>query len=69
MSSLLKFVGGVLLGAALGAGVYVVVTQDNKVGFIDDVKVFVNDVIAEGKQAAEMRRAELQLELGQKPGG
>lgn len=67
MTALLKFVGGAFIGAALGAGVYVVLTQDSKFGVVDDVKAFVNDIIEEGKQAAEMRRAELQIELGQKP--
>ncbi len=67
VSTLFKFIGGALLGAALGAGAYVIITQDNRVGFVDDVKAFVDDIIAEGKQAAEARKMELQIELGQSP--
>ena len=64
MSPIIKFMGGFLLGAALGAGVYVLITRDNEDGIIGSAKTFMNNVVAEGKQAAEMRRTELQIELG-----
>lgn len=67
MSSIFKFMGGIILGTALGAGIYVVVTQDNEDGIIAGAKSFVNNVIAEGKQAAETKRTELETELGQIP--
>ena len=67
MSSILKFMGGILLGSALGAGSYVVFTQDNENGIIAGIKTFVNNVVDQGQQASEAKRAELQIELGQKP--
>ena len=66
MSHLLKFVGGIVLGAALGAGVYVVLTREDDTGLIAQAKLFVNDVAEEGRRAAEARRKELEVELGQK---
>jgi len=67
MSPVVKLMGGFLLGAALGSGIYVLLTQDNDVGIIGNAKTFMNKVVAEGKQAADIRRTELQIELGQKP--
>jgi len=67
MSPILKFIGGVFGGAALGAGIYVVLTRDNDNGIIDDAKQFLNNVAEQGKQAAQARRKELQTELGQQP--
>lgn len=66
MSSILKFMGGILLGSALGAGSYVIFTQDNENGIIDGIKTFVNNVVDQGQQAAEAKKSELQIELGQK---
>lgn len=68
MSSILKFMGGILLGSALGAGSYVVLTQDNENGLIAEIKSFVNNVVDQGQQAAEAKRTELEIELGQTPG-
>ena len=67
MSAILKFMGGLVVGAALGVGTYVVLTQDNEEGLIGDAKAFLNNAVEQGKQAAETRRSELQIELGQKP--
>jgi len=67
MSPILKFMGGILLGSAMGAGIYVVLTQDNENGLIAGAKAFVNNVVEEGNQAAAMRRTELEIELGQTP--
>jgi hypothetical protein len=66
MSYFLKFVGGILVGAALGAGVYVVLTRKNETGLIAEAKTLLNNIVEEGKQAAETRRIELEAELGQK---
>ncbi len=66
MSPIIKFMGGFLMGAALGAGVYVLITRDNEDGIIGNAKTFIDKAVAEGKQAAEMRRTELQIELGGK---
>lgn len=65
MSSLMKFFGGLMLGAAIGAGVYVIFTNDSEEGIVHDVKMIVDDAIAQGKQAAEARRIELESELRQ----
>ena len=64
MSPIIKFMGGFLMGVTLGAGVYVLITRDSEDGIIGSAKTFINNVIEEGKQAAEMRRTELQIELG-----
>ena len=63
MSSFLKFIGGAALGAAIGAGVYFALTSDHEEGLIHDFKALVNEVIEEGKRAAEQRRMELEMEL------
>jgi len=67
MSTILKFTGGIILGSALGVGLYVVVTQDSEVGIIAGAKEFLDNVVDSGKQAAEARRTELEIELGQTP--
>ena len=67
MSNLIKFVGGLVLGAAIGTGVYMLFTNDSEEGIIHDVKMIANDAISQGKQAAEARRVELENELRQPP--
>lgn len=64
MSSLLKFAGGLALGAAIGAGAYLLVTKEQDKGFLQDVKGIVNQAIEEGKRAAEEQRRQLEQELG-----
>ena len=66
MSRLIKFVGGIILGAVLGAGTYMVLTHEDEASIIDDAKAFVDNVIGEGRRAAEDRRTELESELGQR---
>ena len=65
MSSIVKFFGGLILGAAVGTGVYLIFTKDSEDGVINDVKMIANDAILQGKQAAEARRIELENELRQ----
>ena len=67
MKGLLKLVGGIMIGAAIGAGVYLLMTNESEEGVVADVKSIVNDAIEQGKQAADTRRTELQIELGQMP--
>jgi len=64
MSTVLKFVGGVALGAALGAGIYLLVTKESEQGIVHDIKESLNRAIEEGKRSAEERRRQLELELG-----
>lgn len=68
MKGLLKFIGGLALGAAVGAGVYFVLTNEDEEGVAHDLKMLVNDVLEEGKQAAQARRVELERELGVQSG-
>jgi len=63
MSKLLKFLGGVALGAAIGAGVYLVLTQEDENGLLSDVKSIVEKALEEGKQAAQEQRRLLEQEL------
>jgi len=58
MKTLLKFVGGLALGATLGAGVYLLVTKESNEGIIRDIKEGINRAIA------EERRKQLEQELG-----
>lgn len=64
MNTFLKFVGGLALGAALGAGAYIVLTRDSEEGVIRDIKESFNKALEEGKRAAEERRRQLEAELG-----
>ncbi len=63
-TTLVKFFGGVALGAAVGAGIYLVLSSEDEEGVIHGVKETVNRAIEEGRRAAEQRRRELELELG-----
>ncbi len=64
MSSLLKFVGGVALGATLGVSAYLFATQEGDEGFVQELKRSLNQAIEEGKRSAGERRRQLELELG-----
>ncbi len=63
-SSLLKFAGGVALGAVIGVGIYLIVTSDSEEGVIHGIKETINHALEEGRRAAEQRRLELEQELG-----
>lgn len=69
MKGLLKFIGGLALGAAVGAGAYLVLTNEDEEGVIHDLKMLVNEVLEAGKEAAQTRRAELERELGHQSEG
>ncbi|GEM_PF-3270663 len=64
MSTILKFVGGVALGVALGAGVYLLATKESEQGIVHDIKENINRAIEEGKRSAEEKRQQLEQELG-----
>ena len=64
MNTALKFIGGLALGAAIGAGVYILVTKDSEEGIVADIKTTINRAIEEGKRSAEERRRQLEQELG-----
>lgn len=65
MKTLLKLIGGLAIGAAIGTGIYLLLSRNEEEGVVHDVKMLVNDAIEEGKRAAESRREQLQVELGQ----
>jgi len=65
MKTFLKLCGVALLGAAL----YLFLTSEDEEGFAHEVKALVNEVVAEGKKAAEQRRVELESELGFRANG
>ena len=64
MNTFLKFAGGLVLGAALGAGAYLIVTKDSEEGLVADIKQSIQRAIEEGKRSAEERRKQLEMELG-----
>lgn len=64
MKGFLKFTSGIGLGIALGAIGYLVMTSEDEEGIVHDLKVFIKDVIEEGRSAADSRRKELEAELG-----
>ncbi len=64
MSTILKFAGGLVLGVAIGAGVYLLVTKDGEDGVIHGIKKSINRAVEEGKRSAEERRKQLEQELG-----
>ena len=64
MKTFLKFTGGLALGAAIGAGLYLLFTKDDEAGVIRDIKESFSRAIEEGKRAAEERRMQLEAELG-----
>lgn len=67
MKGLFKLLAGLAIGAAVGAGIYLVLSQDNDEGFVSDMKQLAQKVVDEGKLAAEQRRREMEVELGQRP--
>ena len=64
MNTALKLVGGLVLGAAIGAGVYILITKDSEEGIVHDIKQTINQAIEAGKLSAEERRRQLEQELG-----
>ena len=63
-STFLKFTAGVVVGAAIGVGIYLVATSDSEEGVIHGIKESINHALEEGRRAAEQRRLELERELG-----
>ena len=64
MKTLLKFTSGLLLGAAVGAGAYLLTTKESDNDLIREIKNSVNRALEEGKRSAEERRRLLEMELG-----
>lgn len=67
MSGFLKFLGGLTVLAAVGIGVYKILTNEQEEGLAHDIKVAAKEIVDEGKRAADQRRIDLQAELAQQP--
>lgn len=63
MGKLVRFLGGLLLGAALGAGLVLILTPQSGAGTRRLVQNRVQEVLDEGRRAAEERRLELTAQL------
>ena len=64
MKTLLKFTSGLLLGAAVGAGAYLLATKESDSDLVRELKNSVRQALEEGKRAAEEQRRLLETELG-----
>jgi hypothetical protein len=64
MKTLLNFTAGIVLGAAMGAGAYLLLTQEREDGQVQTIKEAIHRAIEEGKRSAEERRKQLEQELG-----
>jgi gas vesicle protein len=60
---LANIVGGFLLGAAIGAGVVLLLTPRSGADLRQGIRERIDTVMEEGRQAASQRRAELLAEL------
>ena len=69
MDRTLTFLGGVVVGAAVAAAVVILLTPQSGEDLRDGIKVRVEDIVEQGRQAAEEKRLELtaQLEEAKKP--
>lgn len=59
MGTLLRFVGGLVLGAAVGASLVLLTAPRSGVDMRRELQERVQGVLDEGRQAAEARRQEL----------
>ena len=64
MGGLVKLIGGLAVGAAIGVGIYLILAQDSEEGFVSNVKALANQAMEEGKRAAADKRQQLEIELG-----
>jgi gas vesicle protein len=60
MNRMLRFGGGLLLGAMLGAGLVLLLAPQSGVETRQLIQERVQDILEEGRMAAEVRRSELQ---------
>ncbi len=67
MNGLVKLVSGLVIGTAIGVGIYLILTQDSEEGLVHDVKSLANQALEEGKRAASDKRQQLEIELGRGP--
>ena len=69
MDRTLRFFAGVVVGAAVAAAVVVLLTPQSGEDLRDGIKARIDNIVQEGRQAAEDKRLELtaQLEQAKKP--
>jgi gas vesicle protein len=60
LQTLVKFVGGTLLGAATGAAIGILLAPKSGTDLQRDIQAYIDEVKAAGRQAEEDRRRELE---------
>lgn len=60
LGTLFKFVGGVVIGAAVGGLIGVIVAPEGGEDLKSDIRAYIDDVKESGRQAEAQRRAELE---------
>lgn len=63
MRKTLSFLGGLLLGAATGGGVALLLTPKSGPELQQEVQDYIDHLIKEGQRAAEARRLEMEQQL------
>ena len=63
MRQLIGFVAGAMCGAVVGAVAALLLAPESGIELRQQVRMRVDDLLAEGRQAAEDRRAELEAQL------
>jgi gas vesicle protein len=59
MERMLRMMAGLLLGALIAAGLVLLFAPKNGAQTREQIQAWLQDVLAEGRQAAEVRRVEL----------
>ncbi|MCB0171791.1 MAG: YtxH domain-containing protein [Anaerolineae bacterium] len=59
----MRFVAGFLIGLVLGAAVVLLTTPRSGADMQSQAKSWVDDILNEGRKAAELRRAELEARV------
>ena len=65
LQTLFKFVGGTILGVATGAAIGVILAPESGADLQKDIRAYLDEVKAAGRQAEDTRRRELQDRFAQ----
>lgn len=63
MGRVFRFAAGMVLGATIGAGLVLLFTPQSGVDAQQTIRERIDAILSEGRQAAEMRRLELQAQF------